>query len=94
MNDQQNNPPPDFINAYDMIDRFLRNNLNSDEDYAEYSAALESLIQPQTREPLTDEVIAALWSWSQSTQAESIANTQQHAFARAIEAAHGIGEKK
>ena len=42
--------------------------------------------RPQAREPLTDEVIAALWSWSQSAQAESIANTQQHAFARAIEA--------
>lgn len=29
--------------AYDMIDRFLRNNLNSDDDYAEYSTALDSL---------------------------------------------------
>lgn len=30
------------VDAYDMIDRFLRNNLR-DDDYAEYSAALDSL---------------------------------------------------
>jgi hypothetical protein len=29
--------------AYDMVDRFLRNNLSSDADYAEYSAALDAL---------------------------------------------------
>lgn len=45
---------------------------------------------PPHRNPLTDEVISALWSWSQSSQAEATANTQQHAFARSIEAAHGI----
>lgn len=32
--------------SYDMIDRFLRNNLG-DDDYAEYSAALDSLCAPQ-----------------------------------------------
>lgn len=32
--------------AYDLIDRFLRNNLG-DDDYAEYSAALEMVRQPQ-----------------------------------------------
>lgn len=32
--------------SYDMIDRFLRNNLG-DDDYAEYSAALDSLCVPQ-----------------------------------------------
>jgi hypothetical protein len=43
---------------------------------------------------LTDEQIRDLWSWSATTEAERTANTQQHAFARAIEAAHGItGEK-
>jgi hypothetical protein len=47
---------------------------------------------PPQRKPLTDEVISALWSWSQSSQAEATANTQQHAFARSIEAAHGIKE--
>jgi hypothetical protein len=30
--------------AYSMIDRFFRNNLGSDEDYAEYSAALDELL--------------------------------------------------
>lgn len=30
--------------AYDMIDRFLRNNLGSDEDYAEYSNALDLVL--------------------------------------------------
>ena len=45
------------------------------------------------RQPLTDEQIRDLWSWSATTEAERTANTQQHAFARAIEAAHGIKEK-
>ena len=41
--------------AYDMIDRFLRNNLG-DDDYAEYSAALDSLCAPRrTWVGLTDE---------------------------------------
>ncbi len=44
------------------------------------------------RQPLTDEQIRDLWSWSATTEAERTANTQQHAFARAIEAAHGIKE--
>jgi len=34
---------------------------------------------------LTDEKVRDLWSWSASAEAERIANTQQHAFARAIE---------
>lgn len=44
--------------SYDMIDRFLRNNLG-DDDYAEYSAALDSLVQPAQPKP-TDPRIAAL----------------------------------
>jgi hypothetical protein len=36
---------------------------------------------------LTDEAISSLWSWSMTTDAEQTATTQQHAFARAIEAA-------
>lgn len=36
--------------SYDMIDRFLRNNLD-DSDYAEYSAALDALGSPQPKEP-------------------------------------------
>ena len=35
---------------------------------------------------LTDEEMRDLWSWSATSEAEKTANTQQHAFARAIEA--------
>jgi hypothetical protein len=35
---------------------------------------------------LTDEQVRDLWSWSATAEAERTANTQQHAFARAIEA--------
>ena len=35
---------------------------------------------------LTDDEITMRWSWSQSREAEETATTQQHAFARAIEA--------
>ena len=35
--------------SYDMIDRFLRNNLN-DDDYAEYSAALDELCTPPAQQ--------------------------------------------
>ena len=50
------------------------------------------LIEPAApRAALTDEEIRDLWSWSANHEAERTATTQQHAFARAIEAAHGIG---
>ena len=42
---------------------------------------------PQAREPLTDEQIDALWH-------DAAPYYDHHDFARAIEAAHGIGEKK
>lgn len=45
------------------------------------------------QQPLTDEQIRDLWSWSMTPEAERTAPTQQHAFARAIEAAHGIKEQ-
>ena len=35
---------------------------------------------------LTDDEITMRWSWSESREAEETATTQQHAFARAIEA--------
>jgi len=35
---------------------------------------------------LTDEEVRDLWSWSATSEAEKTATTQQHAFARAIEA--------
>jgi hypothetical protein len=40
--------------------------------------------------PLSDDVVSKLWSWSMTADAEVTATTQQHAFARAIELAHGI----
>jgi hypothetical protein len=49
---------------------------------------------PPRREPLSDEQIRDLWSWSASAEAECTATTQQHAFARAVETAHGIGGKE
>ena len=64
------------------------------------AAIKEALAQPEPeylafmdtpqRKPLTDEEIRDLWSWSATAEAERTATTQQHAFARAIEAAHGI----
>lgn len=44
------------------------------------------------RKPLTDEQICDIWSWSMTAKAERTASTQQHAFARAIEAHHNIKE--
>ena len=41
--------------AYDMIDRFMRNNLD-DSEYAEYSSALEKVIEP----PATPDKVAVL----------------------------------
>ena len=41
---------------YEMIDRFLWENLG-DDDYAEYSAALNSLCTPPQRKTLTDEMV-------------------------------------
>ena len=48
--------------SYEMIDRFLRNNLD-DEDYAEYSAALDSICAP----PAPD-VVAQLVEALRSTE--------------------------
>ena len=48
--------------SYDMIDRFLRNNLG-DDDYEEYLEALDSLCQPPQRTwvGLTDEEYDEIW---------------------------------
>lgn len=40
--------------AYDMIDRFLRNNLGSDEDYAEYSKALDAVLLREQHARIAD----------------------------------------
>lgn len=76
--------------AYDMVDRFLRNSL-CDDDYADYSEALELLSsEPPQREPLTSgEIYTAYITATNQTlrpQDERLA----FAFARAIERAHGI----
>lgn len=56
---QPQQEPVAWSKAYDMIDRFLQNNLNSDEDRAEYSAALDCLYtSPPASKPwvgLTDD---------------------------------------
>lgn len=68
---------------YDMIDRFLRNNLG-DDDYAEYSEALDSLCsaQPAQAVPvLTDEEIQAAWV------EHGLDDCAVEEFARAIEQA-------
>lgn len=75
-------------NAYDMIDRFLRNNLNSDEDYAEYSAALESLIQPQARDPLTNEFCIVEMHDMGQRSLQLMFKSREHADK--FKAAHGI----
>jgi len=50
-------------------------------------ANIKLSMQPQrTWVGLTDEEVRDLWSWSATSEAEKTANTQQHAFARAIEA--------
>jgi hypothetical protein len=75
--------------AYDMVDRFLRNNLY-DDDYADYSEALELLSsEPPQRKPLTDADIAKLTAdtWGSA----SIAPQSVPEFVRLIERAHGIG---
>ena len=77
--------------AYDMVDRFLRNNLY-DDDYANYAEALELLSsEPPQRKPLTDEalnkIIGEVIGWNSAYGPEE-------SFARAIERAHGIGGKE
>lgn len=80
--------------AYDLIDRFLRNNLY-DDDYADYSEALELLSsEPPQRKPLTNGEIytAYITATNQTLRAQD--ERLAFAFARAIERAHGIGEKE
>lgn len=64
---------------------------DSPSDFADGQRALPLFTLPISHNPLTDEMIVELWSWSMTADAERTANTQQHAFARAIERAHGIG---
>jgi len=58
-------------------------------DFTDGHRALPLYTHPPHREwrGLTEEEIRDLWSWSATSEAERTATTQQHAFARAIEAA-------
>ena len=64
-------------------------------DCQELAELLQSITSPPPRQPLTDEQIEAMWQqyckrWK--TGEKIVINFVD--FARAIEAAHGIGEKK
>ena len=68
--------------SYDMIDRFLRNNLD-DDDYAKYSLALDQVASPpaqRTWQGLTDEEIEKHWKKQVGTVRPN------YSFTRAIEA--------
>ena len=88
--------PADIDEAYSMIDRFLRNNLD-DDDYEKFSEALDSLVttvaQPaqQERKPLTDEQIKECIKRIDPDSSYMPKALKQ--LARAIEQAHGIGSK-
>jgi hypothetical protein len=59
------------------------------EDVVEYHADGTRTVRIQPKREwvgLTDDEIVKLWSWSMTAEAEQTATTQQHAFARAIEA--------
>ena len=78
--------------AYDMIDRFLRNNL-SDEDYAEYSKALDSIYTTQPPlKPLTDEQIGAIDELMKLNTVMMLPMEYFMRVIRAVEVAHGIKE--
>jgi len=82
---QEQGKPVAWSDAYDMIDRFLQNNLNSDADYAEYSKALDSIYTtPPQRKPLTDEDLDLI------CEKALFCRISFQQFARSIEAAHGI----
>jgi hypothetical protein len=62
--------------SYDMIDRFLRNNLG-DDDYAEYSAALDSLCTPQPKQEQGEpEMVRNMRMWV--TALKSVSDNGQH----------------
>jgi len=71
--------------SYDMIDRFLRNNLG-DDDYAEYSAALDSLCTPQPKQEQrsVSEHLGEPVAWMNDSTPSGI-------FARHIEGAKNFG---
>ena len=75
---------------YDKAITAIKEALMSHSDGAQPEPEYLAFMDTPQRKPLTDEEIRDLWSWSATAEAERTATTQQHAFARAIEAAHGI----
>jgi hypothetical protein len=69
------------------IDRMTTTRIVTDSNGRKHITT-EPLLHPPQRTwvGLTDEGISYLWSWSMTREAELTATTQQHAFARAIEA--------
>ena len=73
--------------AYDLLDRYLRNNLDNT-DYEQYSSALMRLMEPNP--PLSDFELSDLYSRWEQTPGASYSD-----LVRSVEAAHGItGETK
>ena len=65
----------------------IRNDKDAGHAYETIEALRARLAQPEREwQGLTDEEVRDLWSWAMTAEAERTANTQQHAFARAIEA--------
>lgn len=72
--------------AYDMVDRFLRNNLSSDDDYAEYSAALDVIYTtPPAAQPVFKPCSCR---WNGETQVQQCTLHAAH-----IEAIHEWAER-
>jgi hypothetical protein len=67
--------------SYDMIDRFLRNNLG-DDDYAEYSAALDSLCTPQQRTAAKGEDTRRAWV---GLTDEKISTIEHEVYSRTVQ---------
>ena len=74
--------------SYDMIDRYLRNNLH-DDDYAGYSAALDA-VATNAKKPLTDDEVLKMWRVSNFRGSGGQADWFAEGI-RAAERAHGIG---
>jgi hypothetical protein len=81
--------------SYDMIDRYLRNNLY-DDDYESYSDALDEVAAGAQAQPLTDEQIEAMFLAHKKAICQLPSGTEgvdeyRRYLVRMIEAAHGIG---
>jgi len=78
--------------SYDMLDRFLRNNLY-DDDYESYSEALDEIAStPPQRKPLTDEIVHKAMIALNTASCGELQPTFEEMKA-AIETAHNIKEQ-